>query len=377
MNRMLSGRKNSQKKVKWAVAPVIHAIDANSPSVRRMDLKHAMIPLDTIDESTLRVEMTERGLDPGKDENYASLLKAFNDELREELRSDWGLFLCGENKRLAEMVDLSRILGRRVYLRQNKSPDSPMPADMSQRELTSELIKRNIEIKGMGIQSMAVGLEEAMLKEIDGFIGGGYEFGQRFISVDDYLQSEEFANMDMNQFIKSRGLKSPRRKKDKETLLTKLIEKDLNEGLHKSFREEVIDEIKRRNISIIFEEGDRLHENDFLHASRINGEKLGVFVEEADTKASIVAPSPSNPVKRLRFDDLASPKQKVMRVEERLSFGEICLENTADLSDEDFHRFSTEELFTSLYEDGSWKAYRPTKPDSSAGSSSSEKCVLF
>lgn len=85
------------------------------------------------------------------------------------------------------------------------------------------------------------------MKEDEGKIGDGYDFGRRFLNIDEILETDSLSDKDLRECLGNRGVANiPRRKVEKAVLLKSLVEQRLEESLQDSFLTELADEIYRR-----------------------------------------------------------------------------------------------------------------------------------
>jgi len=232
--------------------PTVHEFDGQSPTIRRLGLRRSVSDVSntrSVDPELLRVEMEARGLNPKLDKERAELVKRWNAELQEELEH-WGLpDLDGSNQDLSAMLDLVGALRRRANL-SLAFPDTKLPIDMPCEVLEKELEDRKIDVSCIKSRlAKVVALEEAMLKEGDVIVGDGYDFGRRFISVEDLVIAEDLNNEALRSALRARGVKPPKQKIEKIIKLEEVLESELEDKVQQSFREELIKEIRRRRVT--------------------------------------------------------------------------------------------------------------------------------
>lgn len=197
----------------------------------------------------------------------------WNDELRNDLKK-LGIEAEGSNKELSDMLELTKYLRRRANLRcsgvacDGDDGVPKMPVDMSLRCLEKELEDRKIVLAEPGRKARIVALEEALLKEVEGLVGDGFDFGRRFLSVEDLLPSDELNDCELREELKARGLKAPRKKQEKLDLLYKVWEEDMESRVQECFREELLDEMVRLGVGPLkHEANDKIIESDLVKGS--------------------------------------------------------------------------------------------------------------
>ena len=121
------------------------------------------------------------------------------------------------------------------------------PWYMTIAELEYHLSERKVRVSGPR-SALIEALEVALLKEAQGMVGDGYEFGRTFVSAEDLLAIEDMNDREMRAEIMARGLRVPRKKADKFELLRKLVEAECEERLRIAFKDELIDEMARRGL---------------------------------------------------------------------------------------------------------------------------------
>jgi len=254
MQSFLTGSSRSlrrrQGKISFSGAAEVHEFDAASPAMRRMELRRSGKKLAAVRFDVCKLEMEAHGIDPSHKLSRQLLLDRWNEDLRDELKKKYGLELYGTSSVLSEMQDLAKIIRRRADLRIARGDDLRMPTEMSRKELKEELRKRKIEVKDGTWLSKVTALEEALLKEWDGVVGDGYDFGKRFVKVEDIVRGDEFSDAELRKEIKKRGLKAPRKKVEKIALLEKIISEEKDTEVMRLFREELEAEARRREVGL-------------------------------------------------------------------------------------------------------------------------------
>jgi len=249
VKRLFSGKK-MKRRISFSPAPTVHEFDCSSPSTRRLDIRKNR-RTDDVDRLALHADMQARGMNPTVPSERKLVIQAWNNELKQDLEK-FGLGTNGSNQELNDRLDLAKALRRRAHLRLSgtllKLGEATFvrPADLTIKELTVELEKRKIVTKIPNKLAKIVAIEEALLKESEGLIGDGYDFGRRFVSAEDVFQVEEFTDSELRSEIKARGHLAPRRKGAKIDLLNKLLENELETDMREAFVKEVLDEVERR-----------------------------------------------------------------------------------------------------------------------------------
>ncbi|GBG26828.1 Hypothetical Protein FCC1311_030502 [Hondaea fermentalgiana] len=239
----------------FSAEPQVHEYEIDSPSSRRLEVRRKVSNPASIKFDLFKIELEARGIDPKLKTSKKRLLECFNTELRGDLEKVGISGATGTNEELSAMLELATFLRRRANLRNSgiacvcDGATPKMPVDMYVEELDQQLADRKILVTEKGRKARIVALEEALLKESEVLIGDGFDFGRRFVKVEDMLSLEEYSDKELRDEIKSRGMKAPRKKQEKLELLYKIVEDDLESQVRACFHEELLDELVRLGVS--------------------------------------------------------------------------------------------------------------------------------
>jgi hypothetical protein len=189
---------------------------------------------------------------------------------------------------------------------------------MSQRQLVQELETRRIKRQGPR-QQMLRDLAAAMIKDTaDGLIGDGYEFGRRFIRIEDVI--DPMNDKEMRDCLKQRFQlpSAPRKKEDKRELLTNMMEEwlknqsdecvvnQLQEELHsRGLRDRAASTDKEQLFEHLFAEVEtEAEDNPLAYDLRVEIE------EEKEEDGEGANQAKGSVSKKRKLDDADSPRKK-------------------------------------------------------------------
>ena len=253
--------------------PEVNEFDLNSPTTRRLEVVFSKRRrVGSVDEDiAIKLELGARGCkmggkSPVEDRHREMLHDKVLLELIEKLKVRGIDLKALEGERalrrdqecLEDMLSLADSFRRRADLMLMSSAEgfsaesysgaiTCAPCDMTIAELEYHLSERKVRVSGPR-SALIEALEVALLKEAQGMVGDGYEFGRTFVSAEDLLAIEDMNDREMRAEIMARGLRVPRKKADKFELLRKLVEAECEERLRIAFKDELIDEMARRGL---------------------------------------------------------------------------------------------------------------------------------
>jgi hypothetical protein len=208
----------------------IHRFDLQSPTKFRLQNKVEFEATD-LDDETLRLELSVAQQD-GKigsaptPTKRAPMAKKVDQLWRKDLRSDLEeMGFSAPKAKRSELANRTRLATAVVKLAELGFSDVTVGLKMmSQKQLVKELETRRIKHQGHRRAQMLQDLAAAMIKDTaDAVIGDGYEFGRRFITIEDCI--DPMSDKEMRDCLKQRFQlpSAPRKKEDKRDLLTKMM----------------------------------------------------------------------------------------------------------------------------------------------------------
>ena len=184
-------REGSDRRLTFNSHNAVHEFDGSSPSKRVLHCGSTKKRAADLADEELRMELEAYNLldnaeNTPVEQQRSTLDEAWQNELREELMS-FGFDAAPNTTKieLAARMQLVKRLQRMTHL--NMAGCEALPTEMATARLHELLTERHELVDGCAREDLETRLEIALAKEQNVVKGQGYEFGRRFLNLEQYV----------------------------------------------------------------------------------------------------------------------------------------------------------------------------------------------